>query len=302
MTKDFPGYSEKAKSPMDSFARVALQILEPYRKRFVQTFTTVLPSIGDDSAVRQAIAYALQSGGKRLRPAIVWMVAEALHSPYSVDCAAMAVEFFHISSLITDDLPCMDNDDFRRGVATTHKAFSESIAILASFALTSAGFELITRITVPDGRKGEVLQAAYSKASRAIGLHGLIGGQQFDLKPKGFDVDAINILMDLKTGALFEVCFALGWLFGGGVVEKLDDIHRLATYFGRAFQIMDDLDDLEQDAKAGKQVNYALLFGVEDARQHVRLYVESFCSLANEIGLGESPLVTLAASMRIVVG
>jgi geranylgeranyl diphosphate synthase type II len=302
MTNDMPSSSEKAKGPMDSFARVALQILEPYRARFAKSFHAVLPTLGEDSSVRQAMAYALQSGGKRLRPAIVWMVAEALHSSRPVDLAAVAVEFFHISSLIVDDLPCMDNDDLRRGVATTHKVFSEATAILASFALTSAGFELIARTPISGEFQGEALRSAYSSASRAIGLHGLIGGQQFDLNPTEIAVDAINAVIDCKTGALFEVCFVFGWLFAGGVVEKLDDLHRLATHFGRAFQIMDDLDDLEQDKAAGKQVNYALLFGVEEARQRVRVHVEGFCSLAAELGLGESPIVTLASAMRLVVG
>jgi len=302
MTKDFLDAPEKATSPMDSFSRVALQILEPYQTRFSESFRAVLPSLGEDSCVRQAISYAVLSGGKRLRPAIVWMVAEAVSSTVSVDLAALAVEFFHVSSLITDDLPCMDNDDFRRGVATTHKAFSESTAILASFALTSAGFELITRVSTPKSQSGEVLRAAYSSASRAIGLHGLIGGQQFDLTPRGFDVDSINTIIDLKTGALFEVCCVFGWLFGGGSVEKLDALHHLATHFGRAFQILDDLDDLEQDKKAGKQVNYALIFGVEEARQQVRNHVKGFCSMASELGIGHSPLVSLASAMRLVVG
>ncbi len=288
--------------PRDSFSRTALQMLEPYRKRFDESFQHILPTLGEDSDVRQAIAYALQSGGKRLRPAIVWMVAEELHGQHSVDLAAVATEFFHASSLITDDLPCMDNDDFRRGVATTHKAFSEATAILASFALTAAGFELITRIPLPPTRQGEVLHSAFSKASRAIGLHGLIGGQQVDLSPTKFDTETINSLIDCKTGALFDVCFAFGWLFGGGVVDKLDALHSLSVHFGRAFQIMDDLDDLEQDRAAGKKINYALLFGEEAARQQVREHVEGFCSLANTLGLGESPLVTIASAMRIVVG
>jgi geranylgeranyl diphosphate synthase, type II len=300
MTEQVPSSAEK--SPMDSFARVALQILDPYRKRFDLCFQTALPALGDDSSVRQAMAYSLQSGGKRLRPAIVWMVSEALHSFHSVDLAALAVEFFHVSSLITDDLPCMDNDDFRRGVATTHKAFSEATAILASFALTSAGFELISRIPFFGNQQAEVLRAAYYVASRAIGLQGLIGGQQYDLKPKGFDEESINTIIDLKTGALFGVSFVLGWLFSGGVVEKVGDLQQLAAHFGRAFQILDDLDDIEQDKEAGKQINYALLFGVDAAQQQVRLHVEKFCALATELGLGESPLVTLASAMRLVVG
>lgn len=302
MSTDFSQRAATPEDPRDSFARAALQILVPYKKRFDTCAPRILDSLGEDSTVRQAISYAMLSGGKRLRPAIVWMVAEALHTSQSVDLAAMAVECFHVSSLITDDLPCMDNSDLRRGVATTHKAFSEATAILASFALTSGGFELITKIPLPPSRQGEVLHAAFSKASRAIGLHGLIGGQMIDLNPTKFDVETINTIIDRKTAALFELCFVFGWLFGGGVVDKLDDLQRLATHFGRAFQIMDDLDDLEEDRTAGKKINYALLFGAEEARIQVREHVEGFCSLANTLGLGESPLVTLASAMRIVVG
>ena len=108
------------------FALIASKILSPYQERFGWAFDAILPTLGEDVRVRQAIAYSLRSGGKRLRPAIVWLIAEALNPAKSVDLAAISVEFFHSSSLIIDDLPCMDNDDLRRGVPTTHKAFSES--------------------------------------------------------------------------------------------------------------------------------------------------------------------------------
>lgn len=301
MAKESQSLPEPLKKPIDSFARIAMQILAPYQKRFDKACVAVLPTLGEESPVRKAIAYSVQSGGKRLRPSIVWMVAEALHSGRSVDLAAIAVEFFHVSSLIIDDLPCMDNDDFRRGIPTTHKAFSEAEAIMASFAMTAAGFELISRIPLSPEREGEVLRAVYAKTSCAIGLHGLIGGQQCDLQPKGFDVSSINTIMDLKTGALFELCFALGWLFGGGVLDRLEDLHTIALHFGRAFQIMDDLDDLEQDKAAGKRVNFALLFGVEEARREGRSHIDQFCALASTLGLEESPLVTLASAMRLVI-
>ena len=296
-----PSEPAQRRTDMESFAIVAQQILAPYRAKFSSVFNEVLPTLGEDVEARKALAYAVQSGGKRFRPALVWMVAEALKSPYSVDRAALAVEFFHVSSLITDDLPCMDNDDFRRGVATTHKAFSEQIAVLASFALTAAGFELIATILAAQEREGCVLRAAYVEASQAVGLHGLIGGQQLDLAPKGCDVDSINEIIDLKTGALFKVCFVFGWLFGGAPLERLDDVRQAAIHFGRAFQIMDDIDDMDQDRKAGKQINYALLFGLENARDQVRFHIDQFCALAKALGLGESSLITLASSMRHVV-
>jgi geranylgeranyl diphosphate synthase type II len=286
---------------IDSFARVAGAVLAPYQSRFDKAFDAVLSTLGDDVRVRQAIAYSLRSGGKRLRPAIVWMMAEALHPAATVDLAAVAVEFFHSSSLIIDDLPSMDNDDFRRGVPTTHKAFSEAIAIMASFALTAAGFELISR--VPLGIKNEetVLRAIYQTASTGIGLKGLIGGQQLDLEPQGYDEAQIMKLIDLKTGALFDVCFVFGWFWGGGAVEKLDDLHRMAQHFGRAFQILDDIDDLEQDRAAGKKSSYALAFGEEAAKTQIRENVDQFCLLAKRLGLEKSPLVTLTEAMRLAI-
>jgi geranylgeranyl diphosphate synthase, type II len=284
---------------LDSFARVAGAILTPYQRRFEQAFDAVLPTLGDDVRVRQAIAYSLRSGGKRLRPAIVWMVSEALKPSPFVDLAAVAVEFFHSSSLIIDDLPCMDNDDFRRGVPTTHKAFSDAIAIMASFALTAAGFELISRS--PLGRNNEelVLRAVYQTASRGIGLQGLIGGQQLDLEPQGYDEEQIFKLIDLKTGALFDVCFVFGWLWGGGAVERIDELRQMSQHFGRAFQILDDIDDLEQDRAAQKKGNYAIAFGEEAAKAKIREYVDLFCSLAKRLGLEKSPLVTMTEAMRL---
>lgn len=278
-----------------------MAILKPYQERFEWALEAILPTLGEDVRVRQAIAYSLRSGGKRLRPAIVWMISEALNPAKSVDLAALSVEFFHSSSLIIDDLPCMDNDDFRRGLPTAHKAFSESIAIMASFALTSAGFEIISRAPLGIHNEESVLRVIYKAASTAIGLQGLIGGQQMDMEPEGFDEDHIMKLIDLKTGALFDVCFVFGWLWGGGSVDQLDDLHRLAKHFGRAFQILDDIDDLEQDRAAQKKSNYALAFGEEAARSQILGHVDHFCSLAKRLGLQNSPLVSLTKAMPSAV-
>lgn len=280
-----------------SFAHTASKILSPYQERFDWALDAILPTLGDDVRVRQAIAYSLRSGGKRLRPAIVWMIAEVLDPVRSVDLAALSVEFFHSSSLIIDDLPCMDNDDFRRGIPTTHKAFSESVAIMASFALTAAGFELISRAPLGLKKEEEALRAVYQTASTAIGLKGLIGGQQLDMEPQGYDEEQIIKLIDLKTGALFDVCFVFGWLWGGGAVGQLDDLHKLAKHFGRAFQILDDIEDLEQDRIARKKSNYALAFGEEAAKSQIEENVEQFCAMAKELGLGGSPLVALTKGL-----
>src|SRR5437016_8742652 len=125
------------------FAESIFKALAPYKARIEPAIVSSLSRFGEKTELRDACEYSLQTGGKRFRPAIVYMVTDALKSKNDVTDAALAVEFFHTASLIADDLPCMDNDDFRRGRPTTHKVYPESVALLASFALIAAGFEYI---------------------------------------------------------------------------------------------------------------------------------------------------------------
>jgi geranylgeranyl diphosphate synthase type II len=276
----------------------ALKILLPYQERVYKTFGEALYLFGDDSELRKACSYAMQSGGKRLRPAIVWMIAEGLHSKANVDLAALAVEFFHISSLVTDDLPCMDNDDFRRGIPTTHKTFSEATALLASFALTAAGFDALSKLTLDKECAYDTLKLLIEKASRAIGAPGLIGGQYLDLNPPLLTKEKLEEIFDRKTCVLFDLAFSFGWILGGGKKELLPEVTRLATCFGRAFQIVDDIEDMKQDAAVGKKINYALCFGINEAKQEVGRLIDQFYTLSQKLGLQESPLVTLTLAMQ----
>ena len=283
-----------------SFVELVSKILRPYQTRLDAVFSIELNRMAEDSPVRKACEYAMKGGGKRLRPALVWMVAEALGSKEAADrvnLAALAVEFFHISSLVTDDLPCMDNDDFRRGVPTTHKAFSEATAILASFALTSAGFEVVVRTPIVQENAYEVLKAATHKASLAVGLQGLIGGQYLDTNPPNLERGTIHTMIEKKTVVLFDLALTFGWLFGGGSLDKLPEVSALGLHFGRAFQILDDLFDIEQDRAAKKQINYAILFGEEEAKRQLRHDVEQVRVIAASLKLSSSPIVTLATAM-----
>lgn len=284
-----------------SFVKTVSKILNPYQTHLDAVFSTELDGMGEDTPLRKACEYAMKGGGKRLRPALVWMVAESLDSKSSVDLAALAVEFFHISSLITDDLPCMDNDDFRRGVPTTHKVFSEATAILASFALTSAGFEAITRIPIVSSNAYEILKTATCKASRAIGLHGLIGGQYLDTNPPNLERETIHTMIEKKTVVLFDLALTFGWIFGGGSLDRLHDVTALGVHFGRAFQILDDLLDMEQDIAAKKQINYALLFGEDAAKKQLLHDVAQVDSVASSLHLSKSPIVTIAMAMGSMV-
>jgi geranylgeranyl pyrophosphate synthase len=143
------------------------------------------------------------------------------------------------------------------------------------------------------------LQEAVAVASRCVGLSGLIGGQWLDMKegrptPAGF----VEII-DRKTGDLFVLCFVLGWLFGGGDIAELPRVRQMAMHFGRAFQLVDDIDDLQQDLAGGKEVNSAILFGEKETLRLVVEHVDRFCALAAALGLEQTPLIPLAQTLAL---
>lgn len=225
-------------------------------------------NLGEKTKLRDACEYALKGSGKRFRPLLVMLTAEGIGQGYNVSEAAMAVEFFHTASLIADDLPLMDNEEERRGLPCVHKVYGESIALLATYALICAAFEKITQ-------SGEMMRSAgYNSAdyattlamqhtSRCAGICGATGGQYLDLFPPQLSLDNIKQIIYKKTVTLFEVSFVLGWIFGGGDLNRLDIVKRAALHFGMAYQIMDDLNDLEQDEKSQKPINFARYVGKE---------------------------------------
>ena len=279
------------------FAESIFKALAPYKARIEPAIISSMQRFGEKTELRDACEYALSTGGKRFRPAIVYMVADALQSKNDVTDAALAVEFFHTASLIADDLPCMDNDDFRRGRPTTHKVYGEAVALLASFALIAAGFE---HIAINSKVQMDVCQIAIDKASKLNGISGLLGGQFIDLFPPELTLEKLYEVMEKKTVSLFELSFALGWLFAGGDVKLLPEVKRASFHFGSAFQIIDDLDDMEKDAQAGRKVNYALLFGKEEAVRAVKDHIEQFKDSLAVLKIQSEPLQLLASGMSIL--
>lgn len=213
-------------------------------------------SLPPPEGVKQACAYALQNGGKRLRPLLVVLIAQALGG--EALSAAVALECFHTASLIADDLPCMDDDDFRRNRPSLHKVYGEATALLASYALISLGFGKL----VSSHPERTCLALRY--AAEATGAEGLIGGQFLDISPASKEPAHLREILSRKTGALFELSFLCGWLFGGGELAHLEEVQRAGAHFGLAFQIVDDLLDLERDREKGS-LNYPLLAGEEEA-------------------------------------
>lgn len=228
---------------------------------------------GEKTKLRDACEYALTNGGKRFRPLIVMMIAEALGHGLDVSHAALSVEFFHTASLIADDLPCMDNEDERREKPTLHKIYGETIALLASYALITAAFEKIHRnaMALRESREpfasysDTACRIALENAAYCSGIMGATGGQFLDLFPPAFNLETVKQVIYKKTVTLFEVSFVFGWVFGGGDLNLLDQVKKTAYHLGMAFQIADDISDMQQDEKNSAEMNMARFLGKERA-------------------------------------
>jgi geranylgeranyl diphosphate synthase type II len=245
-----------------------LSLLKKYRSRIEEQLKNYVSQMGEKTALRDACEYALLSGGKRLRPMLVMMVADALGNRLDVTQACLSVEFFHTASLIADDLPCMDNDDERRSRPSLHKAFDEGVALLASYTFIASGYEGIYkngRAMKSDpqfaGRADEATLGCLEIATRCAGIFGATNGQFLDLYPPDRSLATIEKIILQKTVTLFQICFVFGWLFGGGPIDRLKEVEQTAHHLGMAFQIADDLQDSKQDATHECEINIADAMG-----------------------------------------
>ncbi|GAB5411482.1 MAG: polyprenyl synthetase family protein [Chlamydiales bacterium] len=237
-----------------------------------------LDGFGDDHRLKEACVYALLSGGKRLRPLLVLQIADAVGKRRVPMDAAVAVEFFHTASLIADDLPCMDNAQWRRGELALHHAYGETIALLASYGLITAAFEKIH-----EGAKGfssDICALALKEAARSAGLKGATTGQFYDLFPPKTSKEQLERLHHLKTGTLFETAFIFGHLFGGGDPTFVEVVRECAKHFGFAFQIADDLSDFDED---GAEKNMARFLGKERAEELLQQELLAFEEAAEKL-------------------
>ncbi len=243
------------------------------------TLSAVLPSPGGhQSVIMEAMRYAALGGGKRLRPFLMIETARMLgHEDKGVHVAAAALECLHVYSLVHDDLPCMDDDDLRRGKPTVHKAYDEALAVLAGDGLLTHSFELLAREDVhPNPSVRLSLIAALAHAG---GTQGMIGGQVIDISVSESDRDEalITQLQDLKTGALIEYAVTAGATLANATAEQHKALKNYARDMGLAFQIKDDILDVEGDAEVvgkavGKDENlgkatFVSILGLEGARE-----------------------------------
>jgi farnesyl diphosphate synthase len=261
-----------------------------------QALDTLLPrSDGLHGRVKEAMRYAVFAGGKRLRPFLTLQSARLFGVPAARALrAASAVEFIHTYSLIHDDLPCMDDDDLRRGRPTTHVKFDEATAVLAGDGLIPLAFEVLA---APETHpSADVRSTLLMRLGEAIGADGLVGGQMIDmLAPgRGFEIEDVIVLQRMKTGALFEFSCEAGAILGCAAQNHRNRLREYARAFGLAFQIADDLIDATGSAeRAGKAVgkDYASgkatlvsLLGFDGARRKARLLAEHAAEVLSPFG------------------
>lgn len=246
----------------------------------------LLPKIeGPEGRVAEAIRYATLGSGKRFRPFLACESAKLF--TVSEDRAlrtAAAIECIHTYSLIHDDLPCMDDDDLRRGRPSTHKAFDEATAILAGDALLTFAFEILGAGDTHDDHK--VRADLVLALAKAIGAHGMVGGQMIDMASEGsiLDIGALTRLQQLKTGALIAFACESGAIMGRASKEAHHALHAYAHDLGLAYQITDDLLDEEGDSAtlgktAGKdrargKATFVTILGPERAREQARMLAD----------------------------
>ncbi len=254
-------------------------------------------SDGPGSNINKAMKYSLMAGGKRLRPALALAVCEMLDGDRNgIIPFACAIEMIHTYSLIHDDLPAMDNDDFRRGIPTNHKVFGEAMAILAGDALLNKAFELMLSYTSAHSAGVERKLEAMRIIADAAGAEGMIRGQVVDLESEGAVIsrETLEYMHRYKTGALIKAPILSSALLSGATEEEFKSLEKYAENIGLAFQIKDDIMDvkgsLEQmgktagsDAAADKST-YVTLFGIDEAEVLLDKVVKSAVDALQSFG------------------
>lgn len=272
---------------------------EELKARIVETENIIygyLPSEeGNQKTVIEAMNYSIKAGGKRIRPLLMKETANLFgYAGNEVNPFMAAMEMIHTYSLVHDDLPAMDNDEIRRGLPTTHIKYGHAIGILAGDALLNYAFELCANAIV-ESSNVERTAKAFKILSEKAGIYGMIGGQTVDIEQtnKENDKDTLDFIYRLKTGALIEGAMMAGAVIAGASDEEVKKAGQIALAVGMAFQIKDDLLDVESTTKElGKPVlsdeknvktTYVTLYGIEKSKEMVKSYMNEAITILDGI-------------------
>lgn len=264
---------------LDSFSKEYRQLLDAELRKLVDK--PIAPTI-----IKEAMQYSLEAGGKRIRPLLLFATMNAFGmDPKKGLLAACAIEMIHTYSLIHDDLPCMDDDDLRRGKPTNHKVFGEAAAVLAGDALLTYSFEVVGSIP-NDIASPEIKIKLVIEMAKAAGIEGMVGGQVADMNGEGknLTIEELEYIHIHKTGKILMYSVIAGALLSGAKSEEIMDLSAFAHHLGLAFQIRDDILDLEGNEEViGKPVGsdtinqkstYPSLLTMSGAKKALEIHIE----------------------------
>ncbi len=270
------------------------EYLAERRQRVDHALDRLIPAAATHpGTIHAAMRYSLFAGGKRIRPLLAIAAAEALGTEAGAELPGCAVECVHAYSLIHDDLPALDNDDFRRGRPTCHKVYGEAMAILAGDALLTAAFKILAELDpAAENRAAMIAELAAAAGS----VEGMIGGQVADLEAEGKSVTAerLHYIHRAKTGALIRASVRLGALFGNAAPDAYRALGEYGRHIGLAFQIVDDVLDVvstseELGKTAGKDVKqgkatFPAFYGLEESRRRARQRLDAALAAIEDFG------------------
>ncbi|MGD9162845.1 MAG: polyprenyl synthetase family protein [Desulfobacteraceae bacterium] len=273
-----------------------------------QTLENYLPEMsGPREELFKAMRYSLFAGGKRLRPILCIAAAEAVGGSHEdVMPAACAFEMIHTYSLIHDDLPAMDDDELRRGKPTNHMVFGEAIAILAGDGLLTEAFRIMADPKLLEKAGAEKFRKVIEIVASASGAGGMVAGQALDIRAEGKKIDTslMEIIHKHKTGALLEASVVAGAILGGGSESDTGSLEQYGKNIGLAFQISDDILDIEGDSKEmGKQTGvdiergkntYPSIYGMEKSKIMLKEIIDNAIDMLSAFEDKAEPLRQIA--------
>jgi geranylgeranyl diphosphate synthase type II len=254
----------------------------------------------------ESMRYSLLAGGKRLRPILCLASCELVGgNPEVAMPTACALEMIHTMSLIHDDLPAMDNDDYRRGRLTNHKVYGDDVAILAGDALLTYAFEHVA--TATQGVPADRVLRVIAGLGKAVGGEGLVGGQIVDLASEGnpdTTLETLNYIHNHKTAALLEIAVTSGAILAGATDDQVQHLRDYAQRIGLAFQIVDDILDITSTAEtlgksigkdvAAQKATYPSLWGLEESRRQADKLIDEAKAALDSFGPASQPLRAIA--------
>lgn len=276
------------------------------RRQLVETAIDQVLPVQYPETLYESMRYSLLAGGKRLRPILCLATCELMGGSLELAMpTACALEMIHTMSLIHDDLPSMDNDDYRRGRLTNHKVYGEDVAILAGDALLTYAFELVAEKT--RGADPHSILRVIAAMGKAVGGEGLVGGQVVDLASEGntnVTLETLNFIHNHKTAALLEVSVTAGAILAGGSDQAVAQLRTYAQRIGLAFQIVDDILDITSNPETlgksvGKDVNaqkatYPSFWGLDESRNQAVQLIEAAKAVLSDFGELRQPLLAIA--------